>query len=78
MLQEEAQEYLDVDKLKELVAKYSEFINFPISLYASHEVDEPAEEEEEEEAAPTADDADEVEDEGGPCLPHAWPSQCLV
>ena len=45
------------------MAKYSEFINFPIYLYASHEVDEPVEEEEEE-AAPAADDADEVEDEG--------------
>ena len=60
--QEEAQEYLDEAKLKELVAKYSEFINFPIYLYASSEVDEPVEEEEE--AAPAADDADEVEDEG--------------
>ena len=59
---------MDEAKLKELVAKYSEFINFPIYLYASHEVDEPAEEEEEE-AAPAADDADEVEDEGGALNP---------
>ena len=62
--QEEAQDYLDEAKLKELVAKYSEFINFPIYLYASKEVDEPAEEEEEEPEA--AAKGDEVEDEGAP------------
>ena len=31
--QEDASEYLEEAKLKELVAKYSEFINFPIYLY---------------------------------------------
>lgn len=31
-VQEEAQEYLQDDKLKGLVAKYSEFINVPIYL----------------------------------------------
>jgi heat shock protein 90kDa beta len=39
-LKEEAQEYLDEDKLKELVGKYSEFINFPIYLWQSSEVEE--------------------------------------
>ncbi|CAA0841165.1 Endoplasmin homolog [Striga hermonthica] len=39
-LRDEAQEYLDEYKLKELVKKYSEFINFPIYLWASKEVDE--------------------------------------
>ena len=39
-LKEEAQEYLEEDKLKELVGKYSEFINFPIYLYNSKEVSE--------------------------------------
>ncbi|KAI3464821.1 hypothetical protein Pfo_021484 [Paulownia fortunei] len=34
-LRDEAQEYLDEYKLKELVKKYSEFINFPIHLWAS-------------------------------------------
>ncbi|KAK4390805.1 Endoplasmin [Sesamum angolense] len=47
-LRDEAQEYLDEFKLKELVKKYSEFINFPIYLWASKEVDEevPADEDE--------------------------------
>ncbi|XP_027148437.1 endoplasmin homolog [Coffea eugenioides] len=36
---DEAQEYLNESKLKELVKKYSEFINFPIYLWASKEVD---------------------------------------
>ena len=61
-LQEETQEYLDEAKLKELIAKYSEFINFPIYLYASKEVDEPGEEDVEPAAAA---DSDEVEDEAG-------------
>jgi len=39
-LKEEAQEYLEEDKLKELVGKYSEFINFPIYLWNSEEVEE--------------------------------------
>ena len=45
-------------KLKELVAKYSEFINFPIYLYASKEVDVPADEADDSEA-----DESEVSDE---------------
>ncbi|KAK6939328.1 Histidine kinase/HSP90-like ATPase [Dillenia turbinata] len=38
-LRDEAGEYLEESKLKELVKKYSEFINFPIYLWASKEVD---------------------------------------
>ncbi|GFY86252.1 chaperone protein htpG family protein [Actinidia rufa] len=38
-LREEAGEYAEESKLKELVKKYSEFINFPINLWASKEVD---------------------------------------
>ena len=30
-------DYVDQDVLKKLVTKYSEFINFPIYLWASHE-----------------------------------------
>lgn len=55
--QEETQEYLEEAKLKELVARYSEFINFPIYLYASKEVDVPADE-----AADESDVSDEDED----------------
>ena len=43
--------------MKELVAKYSEFINFPIYLYASKEVDVPVDE-----AADEAEASDEEED----------------
>ncbi|KAG8632336.1 endoplasmin homolog isoform X1 [Manihot esculenta] len=38
-LRDEAGEYLEESKLKDLVKKYSEFINFPIYLWASKEVD---------------------------------------
>jgi len=38
-LRDEATEYLDEFKLKDLVKKYSEFINFPIYLWASKEID---------------------------------------
>jgi heat shock protein beta len=48
-LKEEASEYAQEDKLRELVKKYSEFINFPIYLWSSKEVDVevPADEDEE-------------------------------
>jgi len=38
-LKEDADDYLDQEKLKSLVTKYSEFINFPIYVWASHEED---------------------------------------
>lgn len=38
-LRDEAGEYLEESKLKDLVKKYSEFINFPIYLWASKEVE---------------------------------------
>ncbi|KAE9592644.1 hypothetical protein Lal_00028797 [Lupinus albus] len=38
-LKDEAGEYLEESKLKELVKRYSEFINFPIYIWASKEVD---------------------------------------
>ena len=76
-LKEEAQEYLEEDKLKELVEKYSEFINFPIYLWNSEEVEEEvplsdeelaeqaskAEEEEEEEVEETDEDDESADDE---------------
>ncbi|KAK6256887.1 hypothetical protein QUC31_000346 [Theobroma cacao] len=37
-LRDKAQEYLEEGKLKELVKKYCEFINFPIYIWASKEV----------------------------------------
>ncbi|GBF98289.1 endoplasmin, partial [Raphidocelis subcapitata] len=69
-LKQEAMEYAEESKLRELVARYSEFINFPIYLEATKEVDVPLEEEEEAAAAaddkkdePKDDDDAEVEDE---------------
>jgi len=65
-LKEEAQEYLEEDKLKELVGKYSEFINFPIYIYSSKEVEEevPVEEDEMDTASDDdEDDADDADDE---------------
>lgn len=37
-LKDDALEYVEQDKIKNLVKKYSEFINYPISLYTSREV----------------------------------------
>ncbi|KAL3505410.1 hypothetical protein ACH5RR_035251 [Cinchona calisaya] len=66
-LRDEAQEYLDEYKLKELVKKYSEFINFPIHLWASKEVDVevPADEDEssdEDEKSESSSSEEEEED----------------
>ncbi|KAK2986674.1 hypothetical protein RJ640_020836 [Escallonia rubra] len=67
-LRDEAGEYLDEIKLKDLVKKYSEFINFPINLWASKEVDVevPADEDEssdEEESSESSSSEEEGEDE---------------
>ena len=62
---EEAQEYLEEDKLKELVEKYSEFINFPIYLWNSEEVEEdvPLSDEELAEQAAKAESGEEDEED---------------
>ena len=39
-LKDDAVEFVEQDKIKNLVKKYSEFINYPISLYVSKEVRE--------------------------------------
>ncbi|CAK9155452.1 unnamed protein product [Ilex paraguariensis] len=67
-LRDEAGEYLEENKLKELVKKYSEFINFPIYLWASKEVDVevPADEDEssdEDETSESSSSEEEGEDE---------------
>lgn len=56
-LKEDAQEYLEENKLQTLVERYSEFINFPIYLYQSKEVSEEVPADDEEVAA----DDDETE-----------------
>ncbi|XP_010935079.1 endoplasmin homolog [Elaeis guineensis] len=66
-LRDEAKEYLEEDKLKDLVKKYSEFINFPIYLWASKEVDVevPSDEKEssDEETSETSSEDKETEEE---------------
>jgi len=66
-LKEEAGEYVEEFKLKELVKRYSEFINFPIYIWASKEVDVevPADEDEssEEEESTESTSKEEGEDE---------------
>eukprot|EP00899_Mesostigma_viride_P016157 jgi/Mesvir1/24542/Mv21880-RA.1 len=67
-LKDEAQEYLDEAKLKELVKRYSEFINFPIYLYTSKEVDVevPADEDEDEDEGEGEGESDvDVDEEEG-------------
>ena len=39
-LKDDAAEYIEQDKIKNLVKKYSEFINYPIKIYTSKEVKE--------------------------------------
>ena len=66
-MQEETQEYADEAKLKELVTTYSQFIDFPIYLYTSKEVEVDAPEDAAEEAEDEEDvsDAEDVADEAG-------------
>jgi len=71
---QEMDDYLNPEKLRELAIKYSQFINFPIYLWASHEEDrevpdEEAEKEEEEKEEEDAEldelDLDEDKEEEG-------------
>ena len=72
-LKREAQEYLEETKLKDLVEKYSEFINFPIYMWESKEEseevpiedddEEKSDEEKEEEDDEDEEDEDEDEDD---------------
>jgi HSP90 family molecular chaperone len=50
LLKQDAEEFLDDAKLKELVKKYSEFINFPIKLKIFKEVEHEVTDDEAEEA----------------------------
>lgn len=64
-LKDEAQEFLEPQKLRSLVEKYSQFINFPIYIWESktETVEEPLDEEEEaadEAASEEAEEKDEV------------------
>jgi heat shock protein beta len=62
-LKEEAQDFLDNETIRNLVKKYSEFINWDIYLYTSKTVEVEEEEEEEEEAADSEEKKDDAETE---------------
>merc|ERR1712176_719658 len=64
-LKEEAGDYLQHQSVKDLIQKYSQFINFPIYLWGSSQVEEevPVEEEADEEVKADDDDEAAVEDE---------------
>lgn len=66
VLKESAREYLEQSKLEELVKKYSEFINFPIYLWTTKEVErEVPLEKTAEEAAEETEDLEVTETEEG-------------
>uniref|UniRef100_A0A1B0FR71 Heat shock protein 83 n=1 Tax=Glossina morsitans morsitans TaxID=37546 RepID=A0A1B0FR71_GLOMM len=71
-LKEEAQDFLEEDTLRELIRKYSQFINFPITLWSSKTIEEEVDEDEgdgdevqpkEKLSTSEEDSADEGEDE---------------
>uniref|UniRef100_J3MHP1 Uncharacterized protein n=1 Tax=Oryza brachyantha TaxID=4533 RepID=J3MHP1_ORYBR len=74
-LRDEAKEYLEEDNLKDLVKKYSEFINFSIYLWATKEIDVevPADVDEssEEEESPPESTEEEEREEGEEKNPKA-------
>ncbi|KAF5897199.1 endoplasmin, partial [Clarias magur] len=67
VMKEEASDYLELETIKNLVRKYSQFINFPIYVWSSktETVEEPIEEDEAEKEAEkeTSEDEAEVEEE---------------
>merc|ERR1711962_551690 len=66
-LKEEARDFLEQDTVRELVKKYSQFINFNIYLWGSSTttVEEPIEEDEEEATEEPKDEAEKEDDEEG-------------
>ena len=64
VLKEEAYDYLEQDTIKNLVKKYSQFINFNIYMWTSktEQVDEPIDDEDDEEEPAEDKDKDEDED----------------
>jgi len=65
-LKEEAYDFVEVDTVKTLIRKYSQFINYPIYLWESktEEVEEPIEEEEPLEEEKKEDDVVDEDEEG--------------
>lgn len=63
-LKEEAQDFLEEDTVRQLIKKYSQFINFPISLWTSKQVEEEVPVEEEPKPAPSAGGDDDIVEDG--------------
>jgi heat shock protein beta len=64
-IKDDALEYLETSKLKELISRYNEFISYPIYLWTSHEVSKevPVEDDEEDDVEDTIEEEDlEIED----------------
>lgn len=63
-LKEEAQDFLEEDTIKQLIKKYSQFINFPIYMWTSKTVEEEIPiEEEATPKPPPADDGDDIDED---------------
>jgi heat shock protein beta len=63
-LKDDAAEYVEQDKIKNLIKKYSEFINYPIKVYISKDVREEVEVEDEDESKTTTnEDGVDITDE---------------
>ncbi|KAM7363555.1 heat shock protein 90 Gp93 [Cochliomyia hominivorax] len=62
-LKNEAQDFLEEDTLRELIRKYSQFINFPIMLWSSKTVDEEVPIEEEKPVTEKSSDDETIEEE---------------
>lgn len=63
-MKEEAHDYLEQNTIKDLIKKYSQFINFPIYMWDSkvEKVEEPLDEDEQEEKKDEAASEDEEDD----------------
>ncbi|XP_062558472.1 endoplasmin [Armigeres subalbatus] len=64
-LKDEAQDFLEEDTVKQLIKKYSQFINFPIYMWTSKEVEEEIPVEEDTAEKPEKKDEDQIEEEDG-------------
>ncbi|XP_034112286.1 endoplasmin [Drosophila albomicans] len=62
-LKDEAQDFLEEDTVRELIRKYSQFINFPILMWSSKTVDEEVPVEEEAKPEKTEDDVEEADED---------------